>query len=157
MRVGIGFDAHPFEAGRPLILGGVEFDHAMGLAGHSDGDVLAHAVVDAVLGAAGLGDVGTHFPDSDDRWRGASSLGFVSHVAALVSDAGLRILNVDATVVCEAPRISIARERIVERLAASLGVGPESVGVKGTTADRMGFTGRGEGIAAVAVALVGPV
>lgn len=154
MRVGIGIDAHAFEAGRRLVLGGVEIPHPSGLAGHSDGDVLAHAVVDAVLGAAALGDIGTHFPDSDARWRDASSLEFLRHVAVLVAADGARIANVDATVICQAPRIEPVRDQMIERLASSLGVAVADVSVKGTTTDRMGFTGRGDGIAAVAVALL---
>lgn len=157
MRIGVGFDAHPFETGRPLVLGGVEISHPSGLAGHSDGDVLAHAVVDAVLGAAGLGDIGSHFPDTHERWRGASSLGFVEHAVSLLASAGLRVANVDATVVCETPRIASVRDGIIERLSSALGVAAAQVSVKGTTTDRMGFTGRGEGIAAVAVALVEPL
>jgi len=151
-RVGIGFDAHRFTPDRPLVLGTVRIDHPEGLAGHSDGDVLAHAIVDALLGAAGLGDIGTHFPSSDSRWKDAESGLFLRHAASAAREAGYRITGVDATVVCEAPRIEPYRETIRDALRALLGA--EAVGVKATTTDGMGFTGRGEGIAALAVALL---
>ena len=154
MRVGIGSDAHRFADGRPLVLGGVVVDHPLGLAGHSDGDVLSHAVVDAVLGAAGLGDIGTHFASTDDRWRDASSDRFLERARELVDGAGMRIVNVDAVVICESPRISPFREKMQASIASSLGLDPTAVSVKGTTTDAMGSTGRGEGIAAIAVALL---
>jgi 2-C-methyl-D-erythritol 2,4-cyclodiphosphate synthase len=157
VRIGVGVDAHPFEVGRPLILGGVQIDHPSGLAGHSDGDALSHAVVDAVLGAAGLGDIGTLFPSTDERWQGASSLGFIVHAAVLLRSAGLGVANIDATVICESPRIAPHRQTIAVHLAESLGISTAQVSVKGTTTDGMGFTGRGEGIAAIVVALVEPV
>lgn len=154
MRVGIGFDAHRFSDDRPLLLGTIHVDHDRGLAGHSDGDVLTHAVVDAVLGAAGLGDIGTHFPSSDARWEGADSAIFLERAVAAAHEAGLVVASVDATVICEAPRLDAYREKI--RAALSSLTGTAAVGVKGTTTDTMGFTGRGEGIAAVAVALLRP-
>jgi 2-C-methyl-D-erythritol 2,4-cyclodiphosphate synthase len=154
VRIGVGVDAHPFQSGRPLILGGVQIDHPSGLAGHSDGDALSHAVVDAVLGAAGLGDIGTLFPSTDERWRGASSLGFIAHAAVLIRSAGLGVANIDATVICESPLIAPHRQMIAVNLAESLGIATAEVSVKGTTTDGMGFTGRGEGIAAIVVALV---
>lgn len=154
MRVGIGFDAHRFSDDRPLLLGTIHVDHDRGLAGHSDGDVLTHAVVDAVLGAAGLGDIGTHFPSSDPRWEGADSAIFLERAVAAAHEAGLVVASVDATVICEAPRLDAYREKI--RAALSSLTGTAAVGVKGTTTDTMGFTGRGEGIAAVAVALLRP-
>lgn len=154
MRIGIGSDAHRFADGRPLVLGCVLVDHPTGLAGHSDGDVLSHAVVDAVLGAAGLGDIGTHFPSSDERWRDASSDVFLEQVRSLVEGAGYRVANVDAVVVCEFPQIAPYREKMQAALASALGVDPAAVSVKGTTTDTMGFTGRGEGIAALAAVLL---
>ena len=153
-RVGIGSDAHRFAGGRPLVLGGVPVDHPSGLAGHSDGDVLSHAIVDAVLGAAGLGDIGTHFPSSDERWRDAASEVFLTAARDAIEDAGFRIINVDAVVVCESPAISPYREKMEAAVSSALGVQPGAVSIKGTTTDTMGFTGRGEGIAAIAVASV---
>jgi 2-C-methyl-D-erythritol 2,4-cyclodiphosphate synthase len=148
-RVGIGYDSHRFEAGRPLILGGVRIDHEQGLGGHSDADVLAHAVIDALLGAAGLGDLGTHFPPSEERWRDADSLDLLRTVLGMLGGA---VRNVDATVICEAPRLAEHREEMERNLTAVLGA---PVSVKATTNEGMGFTGRGEGIAALAVALLG--
>jgi 2-C-methyl-D-erythritol 2,4-cyclodiphosphate synthase len=152
IRVGLGFDAHRFAEGRALMLGTIVVDHPSGLAGHSDGDVLTHAVVDAVLGAAGLGDIGIHFPSSDARWVDADSVIFLSHAVAAATSAGYRVVNIDATVVCESPRIEPYREKIEAALTAAVGSG--SVSVKATTTDGMGFTGRGDGIAALAVALL---
>lgn len=153
MRVGIGFDAHRFAEGRALVLGTIAVDHDRGLAGHSDGDVLAHAIVDAVLGAAALGDIGTHFPSSDVRWKDADSVVFLQHAARAAAEAGYRIANVDATVICELPRLEPYRDKMESALAAAIGA---PVGVKATTTDTMGFTGRGEGVASVAVALLRP-
>ncbi len=154
-RVGIGYDSHRFEAGRPLVLGGLEIPGAeRGLAGHSDADVLAHALIDAALGAAGLGDIGAHFPDTDERWRGADSVELLRAVRELLDDAGFALLNVDATVICEAPRLGPHREEMRARLAAAAGLEPEAVNVKFTTNEGMGFVGRGEGVAAIAVASV---
>ena len=151
IRVGMGFDVHRFEAGRKLILGGVEIPHERGLAGHSDADVLAHAVCDAILGAAALGDIGQHFPDTDPRWRGADSMIFLREAVALAAAQGLRPNNVDAVVVAERPRLAPYIGRMRARLAEALGVAEEAVNVKATTSERLGFTGREEGIAAQAV------
>lgn len=149
-RVGIGYDSHRFAADRPLILGGVTVPHELGLDGHSDADVLTHAITDAVLGAAGAGDIGAHFPPSNERWRGADSIGLLT--AALAALRG-RVVNVDATVICEEPAIGPHREAIVERLRSAIGA---PVSVKATTNEGMGAIGRGEGIAAIAVALFEP-
>src|SRR3954470_12929230 len=152
-RSGLGWDSHRFAAGRPLILGGVTFAGAeLGLDGHSDADVLTHAVMDALLGAAGLGDIGEHFPDSDERWRDADSIALLRHVAGLVAAAGLRVVNVDATVVLERPKVAPHRDAMRARLAEALGIDERRVNVKATTGEGMGFVGRGEGAAAMAVA-----
>ncbi|NLG67465.1 MAG: 2-C-methyl-D-erythritol 2,4-cyclodiphosphate synthase [Actinobacteria bacterium] len=153
MRVGIGFDAHRFTPHRPLILGGVRVREHHGLAGHSDADVLVHAVIDALLGAAGMDDIGTLFPDSDPALAGADSLLLLRRVGARLAKAGVRILNVDAVVICEDPKISPHRTAMREGMAAALEVPVSAISVKGKTAEGMGFTGRGEGIAAQAVAL----
>ena len=139
-RVGIGYDCHRLAAGRRLVIGGVEIPHELGLDGHSDADVLTHALIDALLGAAGLGDIGEHFPDSDERWRDADSIELLAQV--------------DCTVIIEAPRLAAHRAAIRERLAHTLGLAPELVNVKATTSERIGFIGRGEGVAALAVASV---
>jgi 2-C-methyl-D-erythritol 2,4-cyclodiphosphate synthase len=154
LRVGVGLDAHALEPGVPLVLGGVELESARGLAGHSDGDVLAHALIDAVLGAAGLGDIGSLFPSGDSRWEGASSLELLRRAAADVSAAGWDVVNADCVLVGEEPKIAPLRERMRARLAEALGVDAEQVNVRATTTDKLGFTGRGEGLAAQAVALV---
>jgi 2-C-methyl-D-erythritol 2,4-cyclodiphosphate synthase len=154
-RSGIGWDSHPLVEGRPLILGGVRVpDAARGLAGYSDADVLTHAVIDALLGAAGLGDIGQHFPDTDERWKDADSLSLLRAVIALLRSENLSPVNVDATVVCEAPRLAPFRDEMRARLADAAGLPTDSVNVKFTTAERMGFVGRGEGMAALAVATV---
>jgi 2-C-methyl-D-erythritol 4-phosphate cytidylyltransferase/2-C-methyl-D-erythritol 2,4-cyclodiphosphate synthase len=153
-RTGLGFDVHAFADGDALWLGGVEIPHDRGLRGHSDADVLLHAVTDAILGALGEGDIGVHFPPSDPRWRGAPSSLFVEHARKLVEGRGGRIDHVDATLICEAPRLGPYREAIRIRLAVLLSVSPSCVSVKATTTERLGFTGRGEGIAAQAVATV---
>ena len=147
-RVGIGYDSHRLAAGHPLILGGVEIAFELGLEGHSDADVLAHAVTDALLGAAGLGDIGTHFPPSDERWRDADSIELLRTAAAMVSGY---VVNVDATVICEAPRLGEHRPAMERNLTGAAG-GP--VSVKATTNEGMGWIGRGEGIACLAVALI---
>ncbi len=154
MRIGQGFDVHPFAAGRPLVLGGVRFEGETGLAGHSDGDALAHAVIDALLGAAALGDIGGHFPSSDAGLRGANSIDLLRQVRERVATAGYRIVNIDATVVGERPRVAPRAAEMRRLLAAALGLDPGSVSVKATTTDRLGAIGRGEGIAALAVALL---
>ena len=152
-RSGIGYDSHRLAEGRPLILGGVEIEGAeRGLAGHSDADVLTHAIIDALLGAASLGDIGQHFPDTDERYRDADSLGLLDEARALVWERGLTVSNVDATVICEAPKLGPYRERMRETLAAPLGVEAGRVSVKFTTNEGMGAVGRGEGIAAMAIA-----
>jgi 2-C-methyl-D-erythritol 2,4-cyclodiphosphate synthase len=155
VRSGIGYDSHRFAEGRPLILGGFEIPKAeRGLAGHSDADVLTHAVIDALLGASGLGDIGQHFPDTDTKWAGADSLELLAHVLQLMRDLRYRPVHVDATVVCEAPKLGKWREDIRETLGAALGLGPAGASVKFTTNEGMGWIGRGEGIAALAVATV---
>jgi 2-C-methyl-D-erythritol 2,4-cyclodiphosphate synthase len=154
LRVGIGVDAHAFADGLPLVLGGVAFEHPRGLAGHSDGDVVAHALIDAVLGAADLGDIGTLFPSDDEQYRGASSLDLLWKAYREVRDAGWRLVNADCVLVGEQPRIGEARGEMSDRLAEALGVERGQVSVRATTTDGLGFTGRGEGLAAQAVALL---
>lgn len=149
---GIGYDSHRFAAGRRLILGGVEIPYDRGLQGHSDADVLTHAVIDALLGAAGLGDIGEHFPDSDERYRDADSIALLGAVVTLVIAAGLDIENVDCTVMLETPKLGPHRATIRTRLAQALGLPVQHVNVKATTGEGIGFVGRGEGVAALAVA-----
>jgi 2-C-methyl-D-erythritol 2,4-cyclodiphosphate synthase len=150
IRTGLGVDTHRFAAGRPLILGGVEIPHTHGLAGHSDADVLAHAIADAILGAAGLGDIGQHFPDTDPRYAGADSIALLREVVALAAAEGWRIEHVDATVMLERPKLAPHRDAIAARLGEALG--GASVSIKATTGEGMGFVGREEGVAALAVA-----
>jgi len=152
IRVGIGVDAHALEEGVPLVLGGVRFDHPRGLAGHSDGDVLAHALVDALLGAAGLGDIGSLFPSGDERFRGADSLELLREAYRQVQEAGWTLVNADCVLVGEEPRIASHRGEMRSRLSEALGGG--EVNVRATTTDGLGFAGRGEGLAAHAVALL---
>ncbi len=154
LRIGLGVDAHALEVGVPLVLGGVAIEHPSGLAGHSDGDVIAHALTDALLGAAGLGDIGSLFPSSDERWRGADSLDLLRDAYAQVRGAGYELVNADCVLIGEAPKIAPHREEMRRRLAAALGVEAERVNVRATTTDRLGFTGRGDGLAAEAVALL---
>ena len=149
---GIGYDCHRFAPGRRLVLGGVEIPHAQGLDGHSDADVLTHAVIDALLGGAGLGDIGEHFPDTDERYRDADSLVLLETVVTTVVASGLEILNVDCTVVMERPALAPHKQAIRERLARTLGLAPARVNVKATRGEGMGFVGRGEGVAALAIA-----
>jgi 2-C-methyl-D-erythritol 2,4-cyclodiphosphate synthase len=149
---GVGYDCHRFAAGRRLVLGGVEIPHERGLEGHSDADVLTHAVIDALLGAAGLGDIGEHFPDTDERFRDADSLELLQTVLTTVVVAGFEVENVDCTVIMEAPRLGSHRQAIRERLALALNLPVTRVNVKATTGEGMGFVGRGEGVAALAVA-----
>jgi 2-C-methyl-D-erythritol 4-phosphate cytidylyltransferase/2-C-methyl-D-erythritol 2,4-cyclodiphosphate synthase len=156
-RVGTGFDVHRLANGESLWLCGVRIEHDRGLAGHSDADVALHAIVDAVLGACGAGDIGLHFPPSDPQWRGAASARFVEHAVHLARQAGFAVGNVDLTIICEAPKIGRYREALRANLAALLSVGIEAVNVKATTTERLGFTGRGEGIAAQAVATLVPL
>lgn len=151
LRVGSGYDVHRLQDGEELWLCGVRIEHHQGLAGHSDADVAIHALVDALLGALGEGDIGQHFPPSDPQWRGASSDRFLDHAASLVAQAGYRLGNADVTIICEAPKIGPHRDAMRERLAAILGVDKRVVSVKATTTEKLGFTGRGEGIAAQAV------
>ena len=153
-RVGLGYDIHPIAKGRALVIGGERFEADWGLDGHSDADVLLHAIGDALLGAAALGDLGTHFPPSDARWKDASSLDLLRRIRALLEGAGARIVNVDATLIAEAPRLAPARDRIRANIADAIGVGVERVSVKATTNERLGTLGRGEGIAACAIAMV---
>jgi 2-C-methyl-D-erythritol 2,4-cyclodiphosphate synthase len=152
MRTGIGYDSHRLAAGRRLVLGGVEIESDFGLDGHSDADVLTHAVIDAVLGAAGLGDIGQHFPDTDPEFAGADSIGLLATAVDRVREAGFRIGNVDATVVIERPKLAPHRQAMQARLAQTLGVGEGDVNVKATTGELVGFVGRREGAAALAVA-----
>jgi 2-C-methyl-D-erythritol 2,4-cyclodiphosphate synthase len=154
MRVGIGYDSHRFAPDRRLVLGGVVIPHAAGLAGHSDADAVAHAVTDALLGAAALGDIGTYFPPDDERWREADSMALLARAVDLVAGAGLRPMNVDITVICEAPAIRPHADAMRARLAEVLGLDVGAVSVKGKSNEGMGWVGRGEGIAALAVVSV---
>jgi 2-C-methyl-D-erythritol 2,4-cyclodiphosphate synthase len=154
VRIGQGFDVHRFVEGRKLVLGGEVLDHPLGLQGHSDADVVAHAVMDALLGAAGLGDIGMHFPDSDPEYKDASSMDLMEVVCGALDALGFRIANVDVTIMCESPRIGPYRGNMVGNLAAVTGVDPERVNVKATTTEGLGFLGRAEGIAASAVVLL---
>ena len=154
VRTGIGWDSHKLVADRKLILGGVELEHSHGLLGHSDADVLTHAIIDALLGAAGLGDIGHHFPDTDERWRDADSIALLREVAALLAAAGLEAVNVDATVVLERPKLAPYRDAMRATLADAIGLPVERVNVKATTAEGMGPIGHGEGAEAYAVALL---
>ena len=154
MRIGQGFDAHALVAGRRLVVGGVEIPYEKGLAGHSDADVLIHAVCDALLGAAALGDIGSHFPDTDARYKGIDSRRLLREVARLLRERGLKAANVDATIIAQAPKMGPHISAMRANLAADLGVSPDVVNVKAKTTERLGFVGRGEGIAAEAVALL---
>jgi 2-C-methyl-D-erythritol 2,4-cyclodiphosphate synthase len=155
LRVGQGYDVHALVAGRRLVIGGVSIEHDKGLLGHSDADVLLHAICDALLGAAALGDIGRHFPDSDARYAGIDSRELLRHVQALLAASGFRIENVDATIVAQAPRMAPHIGRMVQNIASDLQLEADCVNVKATTTERLGFTGRGEGIAAEAICLVG--
>jgi 2-C-methyl-D-erythritol 2,4-cyclodiphosphate synthase len=150
--VGIGYDSHRLQDGRRLVIGGVELEHERGLAGHSDADVLAHAVIDALLGAAGMGDIGEHFPDTDERWRDADSMSLLEQVVASVRERGIDVVNVDCTLVMERPKLGHHRAAIRESLATTLAVDVQRVNVKASTGEGIGFVGRGEGVAALAVA-----
>ncbi len=151
--VGIGYDSHRLSAGRRLVIGGVEIPgEQLGLEGHSDADVLAHAVTDALLGAGGLGDIGEHFPDSDERWRGADSIELLAQVVHRLHEAGFEPVNMDCTLVMERPKLAPYRDAIRNRLAGTLGLAPARVNVKASTGEGIGFVGRGEGVAALAVA-----
>jgi len=154
LRVGLGVDAHALAEGVPLVLGGVEIESPRGLAGHSDGDVIAHALIDALLGAAGLGDIGSLFPPGEPEWEGASSLDLLGRAGAQVREAGWEIVNADCILIGEEPRIAPLREQMRQRLAEALGADPDRINVRATTTDKLGFTGRSQGLAAQAVALV---
>ncbi len=154
MRVGMGVDAHAFAADRPLVLGGVRLRERDGLAGHSDADVLTHAVMDALLGAAGLEDIGHYFPDTDPTFSGADSIGLLERVGELLDERGMRVANLDVVVVCETPKIAPHRQEMRSRVSRALGIEAQQVGIRGTTTEGLGFTGRREGIMAYAVALV---
>ena len=153
-RCGIGYDSHRFEGPGPLVLGGVEVPARLGLRGHSDADVVAHAVTDAVLGAAGMGDIGERFPDDDPAYAGADSIALLRDACGAVAESGWQVVNVDVSVIAEEPRLTPYKGAMAERLAAALGVAPEAVNVKASTNEGMGFVGRGEGIAALALAHV---
>ena len=155
LRIGLGVDAHAFGDGVPLVLGGVAIEHPRGLVGHSDGDVVAHALTDALLGAAGLADIGALFPSDDERYRGADSLALLAEAYGHVRAAGYALLSADCVVIGQEPRVAPHREAMREQLARALGVASGVVNVRATTTDRLGFTGRGEGLAAQAVALLG--
>jgi 2-C-methyl-D-erythritol 2,4-cyclodiphosphate synthase len=154
MRVGIGYDSHRFDPARRLVLGGIEIPDTPGLAGHSDADAVAHAIADAILGAAALGDIGSHFPPDDDRWKDADSMALLASVNALIGEENFQVVNVDVTVVCERPRIGPHAEAMRARLADVLGIAPANVSIKGKSNEGMGWIGRGEGLGALAVALV---
>ncbi|MEI7679664.1 MAG: 2-C-methyl-D-erythritol 2,4-cyclodiphosphate synthase [Betaproteobacteria bacterium] len=157
MRIGQGFDAHALVEGRPLVIGGVTIPYALGLAGHSDADVLLHAICDALIGAAALGDIGRHFPDSDPQYKGVDSRKLLRATAALLSQHGWGLVNLDATIIAQAPRMSPHVAQMAANIAADLGVPINCVNIKAKTTERLGFTGRGEGIAAEAVALIAPL
>lgn len=154
MRIGHGYDVHKLVEGRKLILGGVEISHTLGLLGHSDADVLTHAIMDALLGAAALGDIGQHFPDTDDRYLGADSVVLLRHVVALIDEKGYRIGNLDATVIAQKPKLMVYLPAMRETLAAAMGISVDQLNVKATTEEYLGFTGRQEGISAHCVCLL---
>ena len=154
LRVGLGYDVHRLVEGRPLVLGGVTIEHELGLEGHSDADALSHAIIDALLGAAALGDIGSHFPDTDERWRGADSVELLAHTVELLRSRGFGVVNVDAVIVAEAPRMKPHVAAMRERLAEALRVPGDRVGIKATTEEGLGPVGRREAIAARAVALI---
>jgi 2-C-methyl-D-erythritol 2,4-cyclodiphosphate synthase len=154
LRIGVGYDVHAFAEARRLVLGGVEVPHTHGLAGHSDADVLTHALMDAILGAARLGDIGQHFPDTDERWRGADSLDLLRRVGDLMRGRGWFLVDADCVLVLEQPKVSVYRDAMRSAMAGALGVDPDRIGLKATTTEGLGFAGRGEGVAAHAVALL---
>jgi 2-C-methyl-D-erythritol 2,4-cyclodiphosphate synthase len=154
LRIGIGYDVHAFEPGRPLVLGGLEVEFDRGLAGHSDADVLVHALMDAILGAMRAGDIGAHFPDSDPAYKGVSSIELLSRVAGMMTAAGWSLRDADTVLVLEQPKIAPMRDAMRARLAEALGVDVERIGLKATTTEGLGLTGRGEGVAAQAVVLL---
>lgn len=154
MRIGQGFDVHRLVPGRRLVLGGVEIPYELGLLGHSDADVLAHAVIDALLGAVGAGDIGQLFPDTDPRYLNADSLQLMRHVAGIIAEKGLRLVNLDGTIIAQKPKLAQFIPPMREKMAAAMGAEPELISIKATTTEGLGFTGRGEGIAAMAVVLL---
>ena len=154
MRVGIGYDSHAFAPGRPLVLGGVHIPFELGLSGHSDADVVAHAITDALLGAAAMGDIGAHFPPDDERWRDADSVELLRSAVQLLAERNYQVVNVDVTVVLETPRLRPHVAAMRERLASAIGISPDNVSVKGKTNEQMGWVGRAEGVAGMAVALI---
>jgi 2-C-methyl-D-erythritol 2,4-cyclodiphosphate synthase len=154
IRIGQGFDVHAFGDGDHVVLGGMRVPHERGVLAHSDGDVVIHALCDAMLGALALGDIGRHFPPGDPQWKGADSRAFLRHCNALIGERGYRVGNADITVICERPKVGPHARAMRERLAADLDVGVDAVSIKATTSERLGFTGRGEGIAAMAVCLL---
>ena len=154
MRIGFGYDSHRFDQARPLVLGGIRIPDHPGLLGHSDGDAVAHAVIDALLGAAALGDIGRHFPPSDPQWKNANSMDLLARAVELIAESGLRLCNIDVTVITEQPKIAPRAQEMVARLSDVLGVAPEVVSLKGKTNEGMGWIGSGEGMAVHAVALL---
>jgi 2-C-methyl-D-erythritol 2,4-cyclodiphosphate synthase len=154
VRIGQGFDVHPLVEGRKLLIGGVEIAYEKGLEGHSDGDVLLHAICDALLGAAGMGDIGQHYPDSDASYSGVDSRKLLRDVAKKLQQGEFKVINVDATIIAQAPRMAPHLPRMIGNIASDLGVAPAAINIKATTTEQLGFTGRGEGIAATAVALI---
>lgn len=157
MRIGFGYDSHRFAEGRPLVLGGVRIAHELGLQGHSDADAVAHAVTDALLGACALGDIGVHFPPNEEQWRDADSMDLLGHAVQLAAEQNYQVVNADVTVVCEAPRIGPHADAMRQRLADVLQIAPRLVSIKAKTNEGMGWIGRGEGVAAMAVVLVNRV
>ena len=154
MRVGQGYDVHKLVSGRKLIIGGVDIPHTLGLLGHSDADVLLHAVMDALLGAAALGDIGKHFPDTDEKYKGADSMELLRHVGAVIKEKGYKIINIDSTVIAQAPKLAPHIETMRCNIANGLGIDVDAVNVKATTEEKLGFTGAREGIAAQAICLI---
>ena len=154
LRIGHGYDVHRLAAGRRLILGGVDIPWEKGLEGHSDADVLVHAVMDALLGAAGLGDIGKHFPDTDEKWSGADSIKMLRHVIELISENGYKVGNIDSTIICQRPKLAPYIENMRRNIANACGTDIDNVSVKATTEEKLGFTGSGEGISAHAVCIV---
>lgn len=154
LRTGIGFDVHPFAAGRRCVIGGVDIPHTVGLAGHSDADVLLHAICDAMLGAVAAGDIGQHFPNTDARWKDCPSLTFVRECATIIARHGYRVVNIDSTLLAEAPKVMPHAEKMRANIAQALEIPVDCIGVKATTTEKLGFVGRHEGIAAMAVALL---
>ena len=154
MRVGMGYDVHKLVEGRPLILGGVEIPHTLGLLGHSDADVLVHAIMDALLGAAALGDIGKHFPDTDPQYKGISSMKLLSHVAELIREKGYVVENIDATIIAQKPKMRPHIPQMEENIAGALGISTDQVNVKATTEENLGFTGSGEGMSAHSVCII---